>query len=352
MSLPDRIGITGVSGYLGQSLLRALDAAGFDGTVVGADISEPAFHPEFCEFHWADLTRSESTALLEDVDAIVHLAYVLTPQKDSEREASVDAALFETVLEAVRQGRARKLCVASSATAYGAYADNPVPIGEEVPLRPNEGFVYATSKGEIEQRIADFRTERPDVVITVFRPAIVLGPNVDNYLAKNLFKFQPFGLEGPRPPMQFVHEDDVAAAWVHALEAGLDGAYNVAADGWMEADEYEALIRRRQPVLKLSPDMFTWVVDQMFRTGLLELPVSGIPYVRFPWVLSNSKMASVGFRPRHGNEQTVTETLRAIELDIRERRQELVARMKPALAATAAAALTAALLSRRGRRKA
>ena len=54
----------------------------------------------------------------------------------------------------------------SSATAYGFYPDNPVPMTEDSPLRGNGDFTYAKNKKEIEFIFNDFMAAHPDMAVT------------------------------------------------------------------------------------------------------------------------------------------------------------------------------------------
>src|SRR5207245_9532061 len=88
-------------------------------------------------------------------------------------------------------------------------------------------------------------------VMTIVRPCMVFGEEVDNYLVRlwlrNPFRAD-FGL--PDPPLQFIHVDDVIDALTRLLEGRHAGAYNLAADGYVtvgEASEVIGLKTRRVP---------------------------------------------------------------------------------------------------------
>ena len=342
-ALPATIGVTGVSGYLGRCLVAALAGAGFAGRVVGLDLRPPVPCPGFLDFRAVDATTAAATEALQECDAVVHLAYVFNPTPDTVRDTAVNLGAFERALAAARApGGPRKLVVASSATAYGAYENNPVPLTEDAPLRPNEGFVYAVCKGEIERRIVDFRLECPDTVVTVFRPAVVLGPTVTNYLAGLVTSPPPVGLAEESSALQFVHEDDVAEALVFALEHDLDGVYNVAADGWTSPDEVRAVTGGRRPLVRLPPDAARRFMDRMFAAGRAPLPGTVLPYMRFPWVVDNTRLADAGFRPRHSNESALAAAASA-------RAEEPKGLARSALVAAAAAGAGAFFRRRRRR---
>src|SRR5437868_15019821 len=57
----------------------------------------------------------------------------------------------------LRSTRARRLVYTSSAMVYGAWPNNPVPLTEDAPMRPNPGFAYATAKAEGERLAVEWR---------------------------------------------------------------------------------------------------------------------------------------------------------------------------------------------------
>ena len=79
--------------------------------------------------------------------------------------------------------------------------------------------------------------------MTIVRPCIVFGPNVDNYLVR-LWTKQPFAVDVGTidRQIQFVHEDDVVEAITGLLLGRHAGAFNVAGDGLMTNRECAELI--------------------------------------------------------------------------------------------------------------
>ena len=98
----------------------------------------------------------------------------------------------------------------TSGVAYGAFPDNPVPLTEDDPVRGVAGFTYARDKTESDRLCQLWAATHPERVMTIVRPCIVFGPNVDNYLVR-LWTKQPFAVDVGTidRQIQFVHEDDV-----------------------------------------------------------------------------------------------------------------------------------------------
>ena len=76
--------------------------------------------------------------------------------------------------------------MASRATAYGAWPDNPIPIHEDWRLKAREHFQYAADKTAIEASIKALAGELPDVAVSWTRPVIMGGKGVDNDLSRFL----------------------------------------------------------------------------------------------------------------------------------------------------------------------
>src|SRR5439155_1133002 len=74
---------------------------------------------------------------------------------------------------------ARSFVYASTAMVYGAWPNNPVPLTEDAPLRPNPGFAYAASRAEIERAALEWREADDRRRLAVLRPATVLADEDD-----------------------------------------------------------------------------------------------------------------------------------------------------------------------------
>src|SRR4029078_10661189 len=121
----------------------------------------------------------------------------------------------QNVLEAAAAAGVGQMVVTSSTTAYGAFPDNPVPLSEDDPVRGSPEFSYARDKAESDRLCQLWALEHPERAMTIVRPCIVFGPDVDNYIVR-LWTRQPFRADFGMAdqPLQFVHVDDVAEALI------------------------------------------------------------------------------------------------------------------------------------------
>jgi UDP-glucose 4-epimerase len=299
-----RLAITGVAGFLGQGLLRRMVAAGTFAEIVGLDVRQPGFRPRELESHLVDVAGSELRPLLDGVDVLVHLAGVHDAIPDGRLMARVNVAGTRNVLEAAGAVGVKKVVLASSATVYGAWPNNPIPLTEDAPIRPNPGFPLAVQKAELERLLAEWSSTHPEAVTTVLRPAFILGPNADHAVARLVRGRFPVGISGAVAPVQFLHEDDATEALALAAETDLPGAYNVAADGWLSREELKALVGRRlQPAV--GAEMMERSLRRLWPAGLVDFPPTAVPYFLHPWVIATDRLRAAGWAPAHSNAETV-----------------------------------------------
>jgi len=298
------VAVTGAAGYIGQRLLRRLGEMDNISRIIGLDIREPQIRPRRFDFHRVDVAGADLKPLLEGVDTLVHLAWVLDPIPDDALMVRVNVQGTRRVLDAAGATGVRKIVLVSSATVYGAWPNNPVPLTEDAPLRPNPGFPLGVHKAEVERVLHDWEADHPGALTTVLRPVFVLGPAADHAVARIVRGRFPVALAGAAAPRQYVHEDDVAAAIALAVERDLSGVYNVAADGWLDAQSMTALSGTRLRVA-LPVELVERTLRRLWRAGLVDVPPGMLPYFTHSWVVANDKLRAAGWTPQHTNEETV-----------------------------------------------
>jgi UDP-glucose 4-epimerase len=116
----------------------------------------------------------------ERPDSLIHLAFVLNPICDEARMYDIDVNGTAAVLGAAAEAGTEQVLVTSSATAYAAFPDNPKPVAEDSPVRGQPDFSYARHEADADRNCQLWALENPDRVLTIVRPCIVFGPNVNN----------------------------------------------------------------------------------------------------------------------------------------------------------------------------
>jgi UDP-glucose 4-epimerase len=306
--------ITGGSGYIGSRLVDHLAGREETDAIVVADLRPPAaFRPKttFAQLDVRDKQGVRELLAREQPDCVVHLAFLLNPIHDEAAMYDVDVNGTQNVLEAASATGVGQMLVTSSTTAYGAFADNPVPLTEDDAVRGAPAFSYARDKAESDRLCQLWALEHPERVMTIVRPCIVFGPDVDNYIVRLWLK-QPFRAElglGD-PPLQFVHVDDVAEALILLLEGRHAGAFNVAADGYIsvvEASDLIGLKARRMPY-----KVFKRLAAALWAARLSEAPAGQLEFVIHPWVASNEKLKkTTGWQPRWTSREVFELTMKA-----------------------------------------
>jgi nucleoside-diphosphate-sugar epimerase len=219
------------------------------------------------------------------------------------RDVNVNGS--QNVFRCAGRAGVKKIVYTSSATVYGAHPDNDFPLTEESPLRANLDFSYPAHKLEVEYVVKEVAREFPKLNFLVYRPAIVFGPHVDNAWSHALEAPVLLGVKGHSPPLQFVHETDVARALHFGVTEDIDGYFNLAARGWLDADEMLAIVGRKRWELP-EPLAFS-MLDRMWSFGVAEAPAGMLHYVMHPWVVSIDKLEAAGFTPERSNLETFKE---------------------------------------------
>jgi UDP-glucose 4-epimerase len=306
--------ITGGSGYIGSRLVDLLERRDDTEKIVICDLAPPKGYRPHTEFERVDVRDREAVhSVLERVrpDVLVHLAFILNPSHDEEFAYNVDVNGTHNVLEAADKAGTRQVLVTTSGVAYGAFPDNPVPLTENDPVRGVAGFTYARDKTESDRLCQLWAATHPDRVMTIVRPCIVFGPNVDNYLVR-LWTKQPFAVDVGTidSQIQFVHEDDVVEGITALLLGRHAGAYNVAGDGLMTNRECAELIET--PIRKMPLRIYRGLARVMWKLRQSEVPPGGIEFALHSWLLSNEKLKrTTGWTPKYSSRETFEITMRA-----------------------------------------
>lgn len=289
-----RVVVTGTEGRTAQRLVPHL--RDLDGVEAVATARSAATAGEFERF-------------FDGADAVVHLG---------------SATDIGAVLEAATSASVRSLVYRSSATVYGAWPDNPVPLTEDVPIRPNPGFGFALEHAEAERRVNEWRENDAGVTAAILRPASVVAPGDESWESDVLGRPPRLRRSEALPPVQFLHVDDAVTAFAHAVLLGLDGTYNVAADGFVSGETARALAT--SGLTWPLPDRFAAAAEGwLWRLGWGGAPPAAVPYLTHPWVVANDKLTASGWSASHANEEALVAARRGSwwrELSP-QRRQEL-----------------------------
>jgi UDP-glucose 4-epimerase len=299
--------VTGAGGYLGRQLVAEL--ARRARPVLALDLREPPPTARLpgVEYLAADVRTAglADTLRAHAVSAIVHLASIVTPGRNSSREHeySVDVLGTRNVLEACVEAGVAKIVVTSSGAAYGYHADNPPLIGEDQPLRGNREFAYAWHKRLVEEMLAGYRRDHPQLAQVVLRVGTILGETTRNQITDLFDKPRLISVRGSDSPFVFAWDQDVVACLVLALEPGREGVFNVAGDGALGVREIAARLDKR--CVELPAWAIAGALALAKPLGLSQYGPEQVRFLRYRPVLDNRRLKQVfGYTPRLTSSET------------------------------------------------
>jgi nucleoside-diphosphate-sugar epimerase len=313
-----RVVVTGASGNVGTSLLRALAEDDQVDEIVGLARRMPSHEIPKTEWRRADIERNDLESVFRGADCVVHLAWAIQPSHDlaALRRTNVDGS--ERVFRAVVEADVPALVYASS---VGAYSPGPKhrPVDESWPTEGTPTSFYARHKAEVERLLDHFQVERPETRVVRLRPGLIfkrssaeeqrryfLGPLFPRVLArKGAIAFVP-DIDGLR--FQAVHSTDVAEAYRLAIVGDVRGAFNIAAEPVLDPDTLAyGLGARKVPVparLVRAGMATSWQLRlQPTPPGWLDMGLS------VPVMDTTRAREMLGWEPRHSSLEAIRDVL-------------------------------------------
>jgi UDP-glucose 4-epimerase len=287
------IAVTGVSGYLGSAVLDILQNDARVCKVIGFDLNPPTRPIDKLEFHQLDVT---SPSLVDKIEAsgatrMLHLAFILDATHDREKVRRIDIGGTQNVLTAAKRCQLQALTIASSSVVFGAHPDNPLPIAEDMQVRPDPGVQYMLDKVVVEKMALDFHAEHPACAVTVLRPVTIVGPGMSNFISRFLERGLLMVPRVKNTQWQCVHERDCARAFVEANFSGRSGIYHVAADDWYPFEDL--ITAMKKPSIRLPLPLMTALTELAWQSRiktLSEVPGALVKYLCYLPIVDNSKI--------------------------------------------------------------
>lgn len=295
--MPRTVLITGAAGFIGRHLTRALAARG--ARVIATDrVERPAQPGVTCRV--VDIRDTGLAALLEaeSVDAVVHLAAILSPPPGMGEEAlyDVDVRGTRNVVEACLAAKVRRFIYTSSGAAYGYSPANAALLVEEHPLRGNRDFAYAWHKRLVEESLERTRAEAPRLEQLIFRVSTVLGPGLSNAITAHFERPVVVGVKGAASPFCFAWSDDVVECLARGALGDATGIYNLTGDGVMTLREVARALGR--PFIALPEPVMRHTLRQLHRRGWSRNSEAQLLFLQHRPVLSNERLKQdFGFTP-------------------------------------------------------
>ncbi len=311
--IPQRILITGSSGFYGRAVIGVIRQTWPSAEILGLDVVAPKSDPPN-QFEQCDITspKLRDHVLKFQPDTILHFAFVVNPMRDEDRMHRINVEGSKSLLAAAAEAKAARLLVSSSATAYGAWPDNPIPLTEKHPLRTRSEYRYADDKFQVETLLQDFANAHPEIAVSWTRPCIIYGPGLTNFMIP-LFTVPPVLTlpGGSNPEMQFVHLDDVANATVSILTAAARGPFNLAPADYVTMRDLAKMSGRLALPVPFAACRALTACWWALRLPIFLFPASLWHFIRYPWVVSPDRLINeVGFRFKYSSNDVIRQLLK------------------------------------------
>ncbi len=296
--------VTGASGYIGGLTLAALSKRREElSRLVALDVRPvpSADRLPGVDYVEASVTDPGIRGVIREhgVDTVMHLASVLRPPKQGgERLAyEVDVLGTKNVLAACLETGVRRIVVTTSGASYGYHSRHHEWLDEDDPIEGNREIPYAWHKRLIEEELARYREEHPELAQLIFRPGTVIGETVSSPVTDLFEKRAILGVAGGESPFVFIWDQDVVACLVAGALGDRTGIFNLAGDGALTPRE----IARRlgKPYLPVPERVIRLALSVLHRLGKSPWGPEQVKFLRHRPVLSNRRLKQeFGYTPR------------------------------------------------------
>ena len=248
-----RVVVTGATGNVGTSVVRALIADPRIDEIIGVSRRTPRWQPARTRWVSADVVTSALEPVFDGADAVIHLAWLIQPSHDARALRAVNVDGSRRVFEAAVRADVKVLVHASSVGVYSP-GPNDRRVDESWPSGGVPTSFYSRHKAEAERRLDELEGE---VRIVRLRPGLIfkrqagaeirrlfIGPLLPSRLVHS--RMLPLLPLPPGLTLQAVHADDVGEAYRLAVTSpDAQDAYNVAAEPVLDARELGRLLGAR-----------------------------------------------------------------------------------------------------------
>ncbi len=238
-----KIAVTGGSGQLGSLLVRRLCRDRSVESVRSIDLRPPLLRARKLQWIERDVRDPAIGQHLAGCDTVVHLAYMVSGYYNSQLAEAVNVGGSRNLFTQAADAGVGHAVFCSSIAAYGSVPGHPVPLVEASPRRFQPEFGYAATKFAVEAWLDTFERERPALLVTRIRPAILIGPRMPNYLGSLL---RARLLPDMGSPLPVVWDEDVVEAIVLILKMRAGGAFNLTAADPLPSRELAAAVQMRR----------------------------------------------------------------------------------------------------------
>ncbi|MER7700496.1 NAD-dependent epimerase/dehydratase family protein [Streptomyces sp. NPDC096095] len=339
-NLGKRVVVTGATGNVGTSVVRALAADPDIGSVLGLARRRPALEIAKATWDTVDLSRSDSedrlVGLLRGADALVHLAWRFQPTHDPVVTWQSNVLGSRRVFDAVLRSGVPALVHASSVGAYSPGPKKEPGVDEQWPTHGWPDAAYCREKAYLERVLDTFELRHPQIRVVRMRPGFLFketsapeqrrifgGRYVPGPLLRpDLLPFVP-DLAGLR--FQVLHTEDAAEAYRLAVLGDVRGPFNLTADPVIDARRLADLLDAR--VVRVPVALVRTALAAAWRTHAVPAsPHLFDAVLRLPLLDSGRAHDVLGWQPTRTAEGALSAFLRGVRAGTGEDTEPLAGR--------------------------
>ncbi len=304
------VAVCGADGIIGRQLLAALAADTSLKRVTCIDPIPPDGAPASVRHRAVDLrsvggVRALSDLIVEeDCDTLIYLGYLSARLQNQEDQLTETRVL----IEALSRRPVPRLVYTSSTAVYGVLPGDPSHFEEDAPLALSAESDWVKDKVACDQLINRFALD-VDTQVTVLRLAVLIGPNVQNFMTEYLGRPAVPIVQDYDPPIQLLHETDAVKAYQTAIKRSGMGVYNVVGDGALPLSVALRVGRRRTTVL---PEIGRTPITQLlWDKDIVETAPVMRDLFHYVWVADGGKAGDeLGFQPQYSSKESIEEFYR------------------------------------------
>ena len=282
-----KILITGSNGYIGNFLSKHFSK---ENKVIGLDLHSDERQKDYKNFIFEqcdvrDREKVESIFKKHQPEVVIHLAYLMKPQRDREFENDVDVKGAKNVIDASESIKVKQFINYSSSSIYGGHKNNPEFINEDYPIEPRD-WVYAQNKKHVEEYLKE-----KDIPHINLRSCTVVGPSyykeggVVSAIAKGkiglLLNFRD-------SIVQFIHEDDVMNLIDLIINNNLLGTYNFAPESYAGVSQ----LNPKKLYLPFPTFLFKAIITLLWKAKIIEVSPTSVNLIAHGIVVSSKKLTN------------------------------------------------------------
>ena len=294
--------VTGAAGNLGRLLVQALHRRH---AVVAVDRRPVRGLPKDVRHLQTDVRRRamEDVFRTHKVQAVVHLGLSHNPRGE-ETHYRHNVLGTQRMLDLAAKYHVDAMILLSSANIYGPDPDNSHFLTEDAPLLGAEHHPEIRDLVAADRIVQSFFYRHPDLRTILLRPVHIVGPRVRNAPSNYLRLTHPWVVTGFDPMIQLIHEEDLVAAMILALESDARGVFNVVGPGEAPLSRILTVLGRK--TRSLPSFMVRPLIRRAWRLRISDFPAAELRHIQFNCIVDGARAREVlGFTPSYGLEETI-----------------------------------------------